>query len=49
MTQTLILIFAVLVPLVITVFIFRAWKKNDQKGHEFPEQYESEENKNGSN
>jgi hypothetical protein len=43
MTQALILIFAVLVPVMITVFILRAWKKYDNKDYE-PQSENTEDN-----
>jgi mannitol-specific phosphotransferase system IIBC component len=46
MTQSLILIFAILVPVVIAILILRAWKKYDNKEYEYPEQQYAEENKN---
>lgn len=46
MTQAIILIFAVLVPVVIALLILRAWKKYDRKDYEYPEQNESGETKN---
>jgi hypothetical protein len=44
MTQSIILIFAVLVPVVVAVLILRAWKKYDNKEYEYPKQQDGEEN-----
>ena len=44
MTQALILIFAVLVPVVIAVLILRAWKKYDNKDY-LPQSDNTEDNK----
>jgi len=44
MTQAIILIFAVLVPVAAAVLILRAWKKYDRKEYEYPEQNKVEEN-----
>jgi len=44
MAQTIILIFAVLVPVVIAVLILRAWKKYDHKDYG-PQSENTEDNK----